>query len=134
MPVKAYCSVNKWYIYIHVLVQIHSSDSFFWVGFISCVKYFKSFIAPFYGWGSAAWRLHSHYEEVINFWPLSYNRSEVSQKSWCQLFFNSHVLIANSDVMFSAIWYHLHNIKSVKNTYGEVLLLVKIKAFSLQLH
>ena len=37
--------------------------------------------------------------------------------------FNSHVLIANSGVMFCAIWYHLHNLKNVKNTYGGVLLL-----------
>ena len=27
--------------------------------------------------------------------------------------------------MFCAIWYHLYNLKSVKNTHGGVLLLVK---------
>ena len=27
--------------------------------------------------------------------------------------------------MFCAIWYHLYNLKNVKNTYGGVLLLVK---------
>ena len=45
-------------------------------------------------------------------------------KIWCQLFFTFQVLIANSDVMFCAIWYHLYNLKNVKNTYGGVLLLV----------
>ena len=29
--------------------------------------------------------------------------------------------------MFCAIWYHLHNLKNVKNTHGGVLLLVKLK-------
>ena len=28
-----------------------------------------------------------------------------------------------------AIWYHLCNLKNVKNTYGGMLLLVKLKAF-----
>ena len=50
------------------------------------------------------------------------------------LFFNSHVLIANSDVMFCAIWYHLYNLKNVKNTHGGMLLLVKLQAKSLQLY
>ena len=36
-------------------------------------------------------------------------------------------------VMLCAIWYHLHNLKNVKNTHGGVLLLVKLKA-SLQLY
>ena len=36
--------------------------------------------------------------------------------------------------MFYAIWYHLHNLKNVKNAHGGVLLLVvKLQAFSLQL-
>ena len=30
--------------------------------------------------------------------------------------------------MFCAIWYHLYNLKNVKNTYGGVLLLVKLQA------
>ena len=30
--------------------------------------------------------------------------------------------------MFSAIWYHLYNLKNVKNIHGEVLLLVKMQA------
>ena len=34
-----------------------------------------------------------------------------------------------------AIWYHLYNLKNVKNTHGGVLLLVsKVAGFSLQLY
>ena len=39
------------------------------------------------------------------------------------------VLILRISVMFSAIWYHLYNLKNVKNTQGEVLLLVKLQGF-----
>ena len=35
---------------------------------------------------------------------------------------------SQTDVMFCAIWYHLHNLKNVKNTQGGVLLLVKLQA------
>ena len=31
-------------------------------------------------------------------------------------------------VMRSAIWYHLNNLKNMKNTHGEALLLVKLLA------
>ena len=31
--------------------------------------------------------------------------------------------------MFCAIWYHLYNLKNVKNTHGVVLLLVKLQAY-----
>ena len=34
-------------------------------------------------------------------------------------------------VMLCAIWYHLYNVKNVKNTYGGVLLFVKLQAASL---
>ena len=40
------------------------------------------------------------------------------------------VLILRISVMFSAIWYHLYNLKNVKNTPGEVLLLVKLQGFN----
>ena len=33
--------------------------------------------------------------------------------------------------MFCAIWYKLYNLKNVKNTHGEVLLLVKLQARNL---
>ena len=37
-------------------------------------------------------------------------------------------------VMRCAIWYHLYNLRNMKNTHEGVLLLVKLQAFSLQLH
>ena len=37
-------------------------------------------------------------------------------------------------MMRCAIWYHLYNLKNVKNTHGEVLFLAKLQAFSLQLY
>ena len=30
--------------------------------------------------------------------------------------------------MFCEMWHHLHNLKNLKNTHGEVLLLVKLQA------
>ena len=35
--------------------------------------------------------------------------------------------------MSDAIWYHLHNLKNVKNTHGGVLLLVKLQDAGLSL-
>ena len=32
----------------------------------------KNFMAPFYGWGSTASRLQSHYKEAVYFLPLSF--------------------------------------------------------------
>ena len=37
-------------------------------------------------------------------------------------------LCISSFVMRCAIWYHLYNLKNVKNTHGGVLLLVKLQA------
>ena len=37
-------------------------------------------------------------------------------------------------MMHCAIWYHLHNLKNVKNIHGGVLLLVKLQAKSLRLY
>ena len=34
-----------------------------------------------------------------------------------------------SYVVLCTIWYHLYNLKNVKNTYGGVLLLVKLQAY-----
>ena len=36
--------------------------------------------------------------------------------------------------MRRTIWYHLYNLKTMKNTHGELLFLVKSQAKSLQLH
>ena len=37
-------------------------------------------------------------------------------------------------VMLCVIWYHLYNLRNVKNTHEGVLLLVKLQARSLQLY
>ena len=37
-------------------------------------------------------------------------------------------------VMRSMIWYHLYNLKNVKNIHGGMLLLVKLQTFNLQLY
>ena len=34
-------------------------------------------------------------------------------------------------VVSCAIWYHLHNLKNIKNTHGGVLILVKLQAFQI---
>ena len=39
------------------------------------------------------------------------------------------IYILQAYVMRCAIWYHLHNLKNVKNTYGRMLLLVKVALF-----
>ena len=36
--------------------------------------------------------------------------------------------ICRKFVMRCAIWYHLHNLKNVKNTHGGVLILAKLQA------
>ena len=43
---------------------------------------------------------------------------------------NSYIntLLKSKNVMRCAIWYHLYNLKNVKNTHGGVLLLVKLQA------
>ena len=38
------------------------------------------------------------------------------------------------DVMRCVTWYHLCNLKNVKNTHGGVVYLVKLQGFSLQLY
>ena len=47
----------------------------------------------------------------------------------------SRITFKSSYVKICAIWYHLYNLKSVKNTHGGVLLLVvQFQAKSLQLY
>ena len=41
---------------------------------------------------------------------------------------NLMIFFINMFVMRCAIWYHWHNLKSLKNTYGRMLLLVKLQA------
>ena len=45
-----------------------------------------------------------------------------------------YVFLYTAYVMRCAIWYHLYNLKNVKNTNGVVLILVKLQARSLQLY
>ena len=35
----------------------------------------------------------------------------------------------NFQVMFCAIWYHLYNLKNMKNTHGGVLLIVSLQLY-----
>ena len=44
------------------------------------------------------------------------------------------ICVFSSFVMRCAIWYHLSNLRNVKNTHGELLLLVKLQPKSLQLY
>ena len=37
------------------------------------------------------------------------------------------VALVSEYVMLCAIWYHLYNLKNMKNTYGGVILLVKLQ-------
>ena len=46
----------------------------------------------------------------------------------------SLVFLIREYLMSCAIWYHLYNLKSVKNTHGGVLLLVKLQGKSLQIY
>ena len=46
----------------------------------------------------------------------------------------SNNCLSRSIVMRYAIWYHLYNLKNVKNTHGGMLLLVKLQAKILQLY
>ena len=54
-------------LYKYLLVQIYSSDLFFWADFI----FLKKLYGPFYGWDSTASRLQKHYEEALYFLPRS---------------------------------------------------------------
>ena len=76
-------------VYKYLLVHIHSSHSFFWVGFISCVSFFfkKNFMAPFYGWVSTASRLQSHDKKALYFVPIKllptiFQYARIDSKFW----------------------------------------------------
>ena len=115
-------------VYKYVLVQIHSSDLFFWVGFIYCYIFLKKKLyGPFLWMGFNCLKATEPLGRGTFLFTTKLQSILVSQKICCQLFFSSHVLIADFDVMSSAIWYHLYNLKNVKNTHGGVLLLVYLK-------
>ena len=53
----------------------------------------KNFMAPFYGWGSTASRLQSHYEEAVYFLLLSSQKELPTElHSFIHLFKNSESL------------------------------------------
>ena len=59
----------------------------------------------------------------------------LSNPAWLsKLWISSKAKIKNDLRHFGAIWYHLYNLKNVKNKHGGVLLLVKLQAFSLQFY
>ena len=73
----------------------------------------------------------------ILFWENRYNNRTIfldvytgnfEQEFICWLI----VIFFTMNVMRCAIWHYLHNLKNVKNTHGEVLLLPKLQAFRLQ--
>ena len=71
---------------------------------------------------------HGFKIKILNF--IISNLKEIM--SITRISLRSSHLRKNKFVMFCAIWYHLFNLKNVKNTHGRVLLLVKVQAKSLQ--
>ena len=54
-------------------------------------------------------------------------RSIVSMARRYEKFFFRIADLTNDNTMLCAIWYHLYNLKNVKNTHGGVLLLIKLQ-------
>ena len=71
---------------------------------------------------------HGFKIKILNF--IISNLKEIM--SITRISLRSSHLRKNKFVMFCAIWYHLYNLKNVKNTHGRVLLLVKLQAKSPQ--
>ena len=70
---------------------------------------------------SQFWRTHRTFFEGFSLWNVLSFSCRTETKNRCFLWIY---------VMFCAIWYHLYNLKNVKNTHGGVLLLVKMQASS----
>ena len=107
-------------------------------------------MVPFYGWSSTTSRLQSHREErfAVNHvpWSLCTHLSTVKGRvdesimktptgiepgTWIGNPANHYdigPLAVNTYVILCAIWYHLYNLKNAKNTYGGMLLLVKLQS------
>ena len=70
----------------------------------------------------------------------AYNLSIVLKENWNLVTFeglkrnDKKVKNLLCNVMCCTIWYHLYNLKNVKNTHGSVLLLAKLQAKRLQLY
>ena len=61
--------------------------------------------------------------------PATVSRAGILFLNYTDVGWNPYVFsfYCLSYVMLCAIWYHLYNLKNVKNTHGEVLLLVKLQ-------
>ena len=106
-------------IYKYLQVQIHSSDLFFWVGFIYCVNFFlnkKKLYGPFLWigfncvkatepqWGGTSLYI-TKLPSILSFrkklLPTIFQFSCIDSKFWC------------------TIWYHLYNLKTWKTLMQE---------------
>ena len=58
---------------------------------------------------------------------------EVHTPSALRTIYAQRKISLDSDIL-CVIWYHLYNLKNVKNTHGGVLLLVKLQAKGLYLY
>ena len=69
-------------------------------------------------------------EGNLNFSQCQYHDQQNRRICKC----NMHMVVSLKYifVMRCAIWYHLYNLKNVKNTHGRVLLLVKLQALLLK--
>ena len=86
----------------YLLVQIQSSDSLFWVGFVSCGFFYflkKNFMAPFYRWGSTAFWLQSFYVLISN--------SEKYTLAHCALSINDYSNSGSSIHFHKFNWYEV---------------------------
>ena len=66
-------------------------------------------------------------------WSINYAGFSHLLKKYCSENFNGRkdLFLANATQYIwyeLAIWYHLYNLKNVKNTHGKVLILVKLQA------
>ena len=60
------------------------------------------------------------------------DKPRAERKSWPSSDLNDIFPIIFLHVLRCAIWFHLYNLRNVRNTHGGVLLLVKLQAKSLQ--
>ena len=60
----------------------------------------------------------------LNYLTIAYYKFSAKILSLNHLNYSYHSLY----VMFCAIWYHLHNLKNVKNTHGGVILAMKLQS------
>ena len=80
------------------------------------------------------WSLNDTYQEMTCFFSL-WNAGSLEFHKIRLIFYFLKKLLSKATtctpgtiVMVCLIWYHLHNLKNVKNTYERVLLLVKLQA------